>query len=155
MIYTRITGGLIILMSLQFQALLCSLLRLPECFHQKRFCDESQDQNVPLGVLSLRRLQETSRSASSSTHPCQHSLHSQPFFVFPVPGDEFALHGEGIYCKEDHELLERCEDNNNLEPKQQTMASPRQIKTELEDFRDNLSDLGREEDSYRSVLFGL
>ena len=49
-------------------------------------------------------------------------------------------------------MLERCEDNNNLEVKQQPMgASPRQIKTELEDFRDNLSDLGREEDSYRSV----
>merc|ERR1719211_792820 len=31
-----------------------------------------------------------------------------------VPGDEFALHGEGIYCKEDHELVERCEDNNNI-----------------------------------------
>ena len=68
----------------------------------------------------------------------------------PVPGDEFALHGEGIYCKEDHELLERCEDNNNLEPKHAPgLASPRHIKTELEDFRDSLSDLGREEDSYR------
>ena len=79
------------------------------------------------------------------------ALRSEPF-IFPVPGDEFALHGEGIYCKEDHELLERCEDNNNLEPKQLPLgASPRQIKTELEDFRDNLSDLGREEDSYRSV----
>ena len=84
--------------------------------------------------------------------PALTALVSEPFVVFPVPGDEFALHGEGIYCKEDHELLERCEDNNNLEPKQQTMTSPRQIKTELEDFRDNLSDLGREEDSYRSEL---
>ena len=81
------------------------------------------------------------------------ALFSEPFVViFSVPGDEFALHGEGIYCKEDHELLERCEDNNNLEVKQQPMgASPRQIKTELEDFRDNLSDLGREEDSFRSA----
>ena len=28
-------------------------------------------------------------------------------FKSSVPGDEFALHGEGIYCKEDHELVER------------------------------------------------
>jgi len=61
-----------------------------------------------------------------------------------VPGDEFALHGDGIYCKDDHELFERCEDNNNLDPKHQS-----KIKTELDDFRDNLSDLGREDDSYR------
>ena len=27
--------------------------------------------------------------------------------ILSVPGDEFALHGEGIYCKEDHELVER------------------------------------------------
>ena len=69
----------------------------------------------------------------------------------PVPGDEFALHGEGIYCKEDHELAElaRAEDNNNHKP------ALTRIKHELEDFRDNLSDLGREEDSYRSVLIGL
>ena len=60
-----------------------------------------------------------------------------------VPGDEFALHGDGIYCKEDHELLERCEDNNNLDPKHS------RIKTELEEFRDIDSDIGREEDSYR------
>ena len=70
-----------------------------------------------------------------------------------VPGDEFALHGDGIYCKEDHELFERCEDNNNLEVKHHHVASPR-IKTELvdsQDFRDNLSDLGREDDSYRCI----
>jgi len=58
-----------------------------------------------------------------------------------VPGDEFALHGEGIYCKEDHELVERCEDNNNIGKS----AIPR-IKNELDDFRDNLSDLGRDDD---------
>ena len=70
-----------------------------------------------------------------------------------VPGDEFALHGDGIYCKEDHELFERCEDNNNLEVKHHHVTSPR-IKTELmdsQDFRDNLSDLGREDDSYRCI----
>jgi len=60
-----------------------------------------------------------------------------------VSGDEFALHGDGIYCKEDHELLERCEDNNNLDPKHH------RIKMELDDFRDIDSDLGREDDSYR------
>ena len=60
-----------------------------------------------------------------------------------MSGDEFALHGDGIYCKEDHELLERCEDNNNLDPKHH------RIKTELDDFRDIDSDLGREDDSYR------
>ena len=65
-------------------------------------------------------------------------------YFFSVPGDEFALHGEGIYCKDDHELFERCEDNNNLDPKHQS-----RIKTELDDFRDNLSDIGREDDSYR------
>ena len=61
-----------------------------------------------------------------------------------MPGDEFALHGDGIYCKEDHELLERCEDNNNLHPKHN------RIKTEIDDFRDIDSDIGREDDSYRS-----
>ena len=30
-----------------------------------------------------------------------------------MPGDEFALHGSGLLCREDHELLDR-EDNNNL-----------------------------------------
>ena len=30
-----------------------------------------------------------------------------------VPGDEFALHGTGLLCREDHEMLDR-EDNNNL-----------------------------------------
>jgi len=58
-----------------------------------------------------------------------------------VPGDEFALHGEGIYCKEDHELVERCEDNNNISK----TGIPR-IKSEMDDFRDNLSDLGRDDD---------
>jgi len=58
-----------------------------------------------------------------------------------VPGDEFALHGEGIYCKEDHELVERCEDNNNISKS----GIPR-IKSEMDDFRDNLSDLGRDDD---------
>ena len=59
-----------------------------------------------------------------------------------MPGDEFALHGEGIYCKEDHELAElaRAEDNNNHKP------ALTRIKHELEDFRDNLSDLGRDDD---------
>ena len=57
----------------------------------------------------------------------------------PVPGDEFALHGDGIYCKEDHELVERCEDNNNK-------AGIPRIKSEMDDFRDNLSDLGRDDD---------
>ena len=61
-----------------------------------------------------------------------------------VPGDEFALHGDGIYCKDDHELFERVEDNNNHDPKHSRI-----IKTECEDFRDNLSDIGREDDSYR------
>eukprot|EP00090_Calanus_glacialis_P030064 TRINITY_DN4832_c0_g1_i1.p1 TRINITY_DN4832_c0_g1~~TRINITY_DN4832_c0_g1_i1.p1 ORF type:complete len:469 (-),score=47.87 TRINITY_DN4832_c0_g1_i1:419-1825(-) len=61
-----------------------------------------------------------------------------------VPGDEFALHGDGIYCKDDHELFERCEDNNNIDTK-----TNQHIKNELDDFRDNMSDLGREDDSYR------
>ena len=64
--------------------------------------------------------------------------------VLAVPGDEFALHGDGIYCKDDHELFERCEDNNNLDTK-----TNQHIKNELDDFRDNMSDLGREDDSYR------
>ena len=63
---------------------------------------------------------------------------------FAVPGDEFALHGDGIYCKDDHELFERCEDNNNLDTK-----TNQHIKNELDDFRDNMSDIGREDDSYR------
>ena len=63
-----------------------------------------------------------------------------------MPGDEFALHGDGIYCKEDYELLERCEDNNNIHPKHG------RIKTEIDDFRDIDSDTGREDDSYRCVV---
>ena len=35
------------------------------------------------------------------------SHNSNQDFKSSVPGDEFALHGEGIYCKEDHELVER------------------------------------------------
>ena len=38
-----------------------------------------------------------------------------------VPGDEFALHGTGLLCREDHEMIDR-EDNNNLA-----------IKTEFQD----------------------
>jgi hypothetical protein len=30
-----------------------------------------------------------------------------------VPGDEFALHGSGLLCRDDHELVDR-EDNNNF-----------------------------------------
>ena len=70
-------------------------------------------------------------------------------FGCAVPGDEFALHGEGIYCKEDHELFERCEDNNNLA---ELGVKGGVIKHELDcDYRDNLSDIGREEDGYRWV----
>ena len=75
--------------------------------------------------------------------PCFTAASLTSHFFFSVSGDEFALHGDGIYCKEDYELLERCEDNNNLDPKHH------RIKTELDDFRDIDSDLGREDDSYR------
>ena len=30
-----------------------------------------------------------------------------------MPGDEFALHESGLLCREDHEMMDR-EDNNNL-----------------------------------------
>jgi hypothetical protein len=30
-----------------------------------------------------------------------------------VPGDEFALHESGLLCREDHQLMDR-EDNNNI-----------------------------------------
>ncbi|XP_037081153.1 insulin gene enhancer protein ISL-1-like [Pollicipes pollicipes] len=42
-----------------------------------------------------------------------------------VPGDEFALTDEGLFCKDDHQLEKLCENNNNntklsaLEPKQE------------------------------------
>ncbi|XP_023339751.1 insulin gene enhancer protein isl-1 isoform X3 [Eurytemora carolleeae] len=61
-----------------------------------------------------------------------------------VPGDEFALHGTGLLCREDHEMVDR-EDNNNLT-----------IKTEFQDnFRDNLSENGRDEDGFREDLSSL
>jgi len=54
------------------------------------------------------------------------------------PGDEFALHGTGLLCREDHELVDR-EDNNNIN-----------IKAEFNHhFRDSLSEGGGEEDGYR------
>ena len=80
-IHSGLTGDQVWSFSL-FQTLLRPLLCLPECFHQKRFCDESQNQNVPLGVFSLRRLQETSGSVSAPLPvlPILHSSHGWIFF---------------------------------------------------------------------------
>ena len=97
-------------------------------------CLQAAFRSVPCSIFLLKNCDYVDNSFTIYSELIQ--------IFFPVPGDEFALHGEGIYCKDDHELFERCEDNNNLDPKHR-------IKTELDDFRDNLSDFGREDDSYR------
>jgi hypothetical protein len=67
----------------------------------------------PLQLMRIRRV-TLSTPELLAPHLCIRQFYELTIFDrISVPGDEFALHGSGLLCRDDHELVDR-EDNNNF-----------------------------------------